>query len=113
MATPLYTNASLPLDRNGQAIQILRPSGSRVNLTAGAASSRAALPSGAMLLFVRCTGDIWLNFGDSGVAASAAATSMLHPAGESVQVVPTGATHVAVIRFGATDVSVQVERVDG
>ena len=113
MATPLYTNASLPLDRNGQAIQILRASGTRANLTAGAASSRVAIPSGAQVVLIRATDHIWYNFGDSNVTASAADTSVLFPAGEAAVVVPTGATHVAVLRVGSSDVPVQLEKAEG
>lgn len=113
MPTPMHVNVTLPVDRNGREIQVPRGSGSRVNLTAGASSSNAALPTNSQVVFVRCTADIWLNFGTSGVSATATASSILHPAGESVQVVPTGATHVAVLRFGATDVTVQVEKIDG
>ena len=113
MATPLYTNASLPLDRNGQPIQVLRPSGTRVNLTAGSTTSRAALPTGAQVVLFRATDHVWYNLGDSGVEASAAATSVLFPAGEAAVVLPTGATHVAVLRVGASDVPVQLEKADG
>ena len=113
MGTPLYTNASLPLDRNGQPIQVLRGSGTRVNLTAGAASSRDAIPTGAQVVLVRATDHIWYNFGDGSVTASAAATSVLFPAGEASVVVPTGTTHIAVLRVGSSDVPVQLEKADG
>ena len=113
MGTPLYTNTSLPLDRNGQPIQVLRGSGTRVNLTATDTTSRDAIPSGAQVVLIRATDHIWYNFGDSGVTASAAATSVLFPAGEASVVVPTGTTHVAVLRVGATSVPVQLEKADG
>lgn len=113
MATPLYTNTALPLDRNGQAIQIFRSSGTRVNLTASAASSRAAIPTGAQVVLVRATDHIWYNFGDSSVTASAADTSVLFPAGEAAVVIPTGTTHVAVLKVGAADVPVQLEKAEG
>lgn len=113
MATPLYTNTSLPLDRNGQPIQILRPSGTRVNLTASSSSSSTTIPSGAQVVLIRATDHIWYNFGTSGVTASAANTSVLFPAGEAAVVVPTGTTHVAVLRIGAADVPVQLEKADG
>lgn len=110
MATPTVVNTTLPIDSNGRPIPVPRTSQSRVNLTAGVASSNAALPSGGYkLVFVRCTDHVFINWGTSGVTASTGATSQLHPAGESVQVVPTGATHIAVIRIGASDVPVQVE----
>lgn len=109
MATPTVVNTTLPIDRNGKAIPVPRTSQSRTNLTAGVASSNAALPTGYQMVFVRCTDHIWINWGTGAVTASAASTSQLHPAGESVQVVPTGATHIAVLRVGASDVPVQVE----
>src|SRR5574343_201009 len=109
MATPTVVNTTLPLDRNGRDIPIPRTSQVRTNLTAGVASSNAALPTGYQMVYIRCTDHIWINWGTSGVTASAANTSQLHPAGESIQVVPTGATHIAVLRVGSTDVPVQVE----
>ena len=109
MATPTVVNTTLPIDSNGRAIPVPRTSQSRVNLTAGSSSSNAALPSGYKLVFVRCTDHVWINWGTGAVTASAASTSQLHPAGESVQVVPTGATYIAVLRVGSTDVPVQVE----
>lgn len=110
MATPTLVNTTLPIDSNGRPIPVPRTSQTRVNLTAGVASSNSALPSGGFrLVFIRCTDHIWINWGTAGVTASAANTSQLHPAGESVQVVPTGATHIAVLRVGSTDVPVQVE----
>lgn len=113
MATPTYVNITLPIDRNGREVQVLKGSGTRVNLTAGVASSNTTIPSGAQVVFVRCTDHIWLNWGTAGVTASAANTSLLHPAGESVQIIPAGTTHVAVLRVGAADVPVQLERCDG
>jgi hypothetical protein len=113
MGTPLYTNTALPLDRNGQAIQIFRPSGTRVNLTATSSSGRDAIPSGAQVVLIRATDHIWYNFGDNAVTASAANTSVLFPAGEAAVVVPTGTTHVAVLRVGSTDVPVQFEKAEG
>lgn len=109
MATPTFVDTTLPIDRNGREIQVPRTSQNRVNLTAGSATSNAALPSGYKIVYVRCTDHIWLNWGTAGVTASAASTSQLHPAGESVQVVPKGATYIAVLRVGASDVPVQVE----
>lgn len=113
MATPTFVNATLPIDRNGREIQVLRGSGSRANLTAGATTSNVALPTGAQIVFIRATDHVWINFGTAGVTASAANTSQLHPAGESVAIVPTGATHFAALRVGASDVPVQIEKCDG
>jgi hypothetical protein len=100
----------LPRDLNSAPIQALVGSGNRTNLTAGVASSNAALPSGASrLVLVRCTDYIWLNFGTSGVTASAAATSILCPPGEGVYGIASTATHFAGLRVGSADVAVQVE----
>jgi hypothetical protein len=114
VATPQYVNAAQPIDRNGQPLPILRASGTRVNLTSGAASTNSALPAGgSQVVYIRSTTDIFYNFGTSGaVTASNANTSVLFPAGESVVVVPTGSTHIAVIQVTAAGV-VQVEGVDG
>lgn len=100
----------LPRDLNSAPIQALVGSGNRTNLTAGVASSNAALPTGTNgLVIVRCTDYIWLNFGTSGVTASAAATSILCPPGEGVYPVAATATHFAGLRVGSADVAVQVE----
>jgi hypothetical protein len=102
--------AQLLTDSNSVPIQALVGNGSRTNATAGAASSNAALPTGATgLVIVRCTDYVWLNFGTSGVTATAAATSILCPPGEGVYPIASTATHFAVLRVGAADVPVQVE----
>lgn len=113
MPIPVSTNATMPVDRNGQNIPIFRGSTVRANLTAGAATSNAALPSGYNVILIRATDNIWYNLGTSGVTASAASTSVLFPAGEAAIVIPSGATHIAVLRVGASDVPVQVEGAEG
>ena len=107
---PIHVKGQLYTDANSNPIQALVGSGSRTNLTAGLASSNAALPTGSDgLVIVRCTDYIWLNFGTSGVTASAANTSILCPPGEGVYPVASANTHAAVQRVGAADVIVQVE----
>lgn len=106
-----FIGGNLYQDANGYPIQVLSGSLSRVNLTAGASSSQAAVPTGTdRLLFVRATDWIWLNFGtSSGVTATAAATSLLFAPGEGVVNVPVGTTNIAVLRAGSADVIVQLE----
>jgi hypothetical protein len=100
----------LPRDDGGAPLQIVVGSTNRTNLTAGAASSNAALPTGtSRFVVVRATDYIWLNFGTGAVTASAAVTSILCAPGEGVYPVPTTATHAAVLRVGAADVAVQLE----
>jgi hypothetical protein len=101
---------SLPRDNNSEPIQLVVGSRNRTNLTAGVASSNAALPTGSSgLVIVRCTDYVWLNFGTSGVTASAAATSILCAPGEGVYPLVATDTHFAGQRVGSTDVVVQVE----
>jgi hypothetical protein len=105
----------LPKDVNSAVLQVPIGTGTRVNLTAAVASSNAALPAGFALggvILVTVTAAVWLNFGTSGVTASAANTSILVPAaGSFVYQVPYAATttHAAVLRVGAADVPVQIE----
>lgn len=100
----------LPRDDGGAAVQVPVGSGNRVNLTAAVASSNAALPIGSLNYVIVRAGDyIWLNFGTSGVTASAAASSILCAPGEGVYPIAPANTHVAVLRVGSTDVPVQVE----
>ena len=99
-----------PVDANSNTIPVLQGSGNRVNMTAAVASSNAALPTGtSSWVIVRCTDYIWLNFGTGAVTASAAATSFLVPPGEGAYPVASTATHAAILRVGASDVSVQLE----
>ena len=97
-------------DRNGGALQILEQSGERANLTAGAATSRVALPTGSEVVYCRSLDNVWIKFGDVTVEAAAGTGAQLHVAGESVQIVPVGATYIAALRVGASDATVQVEK---
>lgn len=104
-------NAKMPTDSNGNIIQIFLGNGSRVNLTAGATSTRAALPSGvaARLAIIRATDYVWVAFGSDSVDAAATAASILVPPGEGLINPPAAATHIAVLRAGSADSVVQLE----
>lgn len=103
---------------NGNAVQTVYGSQTRVNVTAGAASSsETAVPGGASAVEIRATGDIWLRFGNTGLGDAAAdANSILFPGGEKFIVVPLDANGAAydffkVMRVGSSDVPVQMEAV--
>lgn len=100
--------------QGGDSAQLLPLTGTRVNATAGSAStSEAALPAGhAGLFMVRATGPMAIRFGTTGMGAAAVdANSLLFPAGEApVRTDPT-ATHFRVIRASSSDASVQIESV--
>src|ERR1043165_3506487 len=95
----------LPRDNDSAPMQVAVGSTNRANLTAGVATSNAAVPTGTSgLVIVRCTDYFWMRFGtDNTVTASAAATSILVAPGEGVYAVPTGTTHFAGLRVGSTD----------
>jgi len=104
--------AKLPRDADCAPVQVLLGTTNRANLTAGAASTNTTLPTGTSgMVIVRCTDYFWLNFGTSGVTASAATTSILVSPGEGAYAVPSGSTHFAGLRVGSTDVVVQLESV--
>lgn len=107
-----YTNVK------GQALPLVLGAQSRVNATAGAATTaEAALPAGAVVIEVRASDAIWIRFGNTGMGAAAAdANSILFPAGEKCFPVPlhtddTPFTFFRVLRVGAADVAVQIERI--
>lgn len=107
------------LNMNGDALAVVYPSGTRVNATAAVASTaEAAMPASARVIELRCTLDIWIRFGNTGVGAAAAdANSILVPAGEKVMPVPVDASNnpydfFRVIRAGSADSAVQIERID-
>lgn len=104
---------------DGTPVPLVYLSGSRVNLTASSTSTSAtALPTGAAVVAIRATGDVWLRFGDSGIGAAAAdANSMLFVAGELILPLSLDGntdpyTHVRALRVGSSDVTVQIERID-
>lgn len=97
----------------GVPIQIVQGTGTRVNATAGAASTSAvAIPAGGNILLIRATDSIAIRFGASGVGAAAVdADSILFISGEAPYVLKAGETHFRVIRVGSADVAVQLESV--
>lgn len=104
---------------NGESVQMLVPSGSRVNATAAVASTaEAALPTGARLIMLRATGPCAIRFGQTGMGAAAVdANSILFPAGEAPIQVPLhtdGSPHgyFRVIRASGSDAFVQIEMVN-
>lgn len=101
--------AKMPCDRDGQPIPTLIGSKSRANLTAGAASSSAALPTNDGYVMITCTDAVWFNTGAGAATASAATTSALLVAGVTLYAIPTGHTYGAVLRAGSSDVPVQIE----
>ena len=96
----------------GEALPLVFYTGDRVTITAGVASSaEAALPGS--LVVVRATHDMWIRFGQTGLGAAAAGDdSMLFPAGVEVVVTREDETHFRVIRAGADDADVQIEKVE-
>jgi hypothetical protein len=100
----------LPRDDGGAALQVPVGSTNRTNLTAGSASSSATVPTGtSRFVIVRATDFFWLAFGAGSATAAANNTSILVSPGEGVYPVPSGTTHFAGLRVGATDVAVQLE----
>lgn len=108
---PTVSNsARLP---NGEVAQFLQGSGTRVNATAGAASTaEAAVPTGGKILLISATDSIAIRFGAAGMSAAAVdADSILFIAGSAPYVLKPNETHFRVIRVGAADVAVQLESV--
>jgi hypothetical protein len=105
--------ARLPLDLNAVPMPgfeyLATPQ--RQTLTAGAATSNATIPTGSAGRFVvvRVSAPVFINFGAGGVTAAQDNSSMLWAGSELCIRVPSTATHVAVIRVGATDAKVQLE----
>lgn len=108
MDTPI----SLPRDKRGADIDgVLNLDTNATVLTIGAASVRAALPSGSQIVRLAASGACHFKFGSNTVAA-AASDSHLLPANavEYVQV-PSTATDIAVIQNGAATGSLTVSKV--
>lgn len=107
-----HPNFHQPIDSAGRSVPTLRDSGDRTQVTTtdGNTTAATALPTASQLVFIRATATCYINFGTSGVAAVADETSQLFIQGETIQPVPPGATHYAVIRIGATDATVQVAK---
>jgi len=104
---------------NGDAVPTVALSGERVTLTAAVASTaEAELPSDSVLICIRSTEAVWLRFGNPGMGEAAAGDdSILFPPGTEVIPVPSDGgdapyTHVRVIRAGADDSLVQIEKIE-
>lgn len=93
---------SLLRDKWQAALQALSPVDSASNnLSIGAGSVNAAVPTGAEVIRCSATGNCYLKFG-FGSAPTATTSDMLFPSGSEILVLPTGATHFAVIQAGAS-----------
>lgn len=95
----------------GGPVPIVIGSTTRVNATAGAAStSEAAVPTGGRIMIVRAVDNIWIRFGATGMGAAAAdANSILFTAGEGYYMLQPTDAFFRVLRVGASDVLVQLE----
>ena len=119
MPSPVARIAAAATFPNDKAAPLAKYTGTRINATAGVASSaEAALPLNAKVIEIRCTDSIWIRFGATGMGAAAAdANSQLVPPGEKIQLIPyssgtTVSTHFRVLRVGSADVLVQIEVVE-
>lgn len=117
-STAQYLNAAARTSANNDLVQIVTPSGSRVNLTAPVASSaEAALPAKSGVLRIGATEACWIRFGNTGMGAAAAdANSMYFPSGVEYLGIPLDSSgvpydYVRAIRAGANDSVLQFERV--
>lgn len=101
---------------NGDAVQVLRWTGERIQLSAtDSASTATALPAGSRVIEIRADEDCYIAFGDSSVEAAADETAVLFLRGSQVVGVPLDAnnepfTHVSVIRKADQNAVVQFER---
>lgn len=110
----LSTGTRLPQDADSAPIQALSPvEGSVAVHTLSGVSSAVALPSGAELVEVSCTGNMLFAFGNSGVSATT--SSRVLPTGCYVYKVPyssgnTLCTHFAAITVDGSSGRVSVAR---
>lgn len=105
----MRANVNLPNDNNGNAISVLSPSTATAVTTTGAGSIRGALPANSDIVRLETTGPCWIQFGASDVVAVNTGLSTLMQAGDYFRV-PRAATHLAVIRIGADNVSVSITK---
>lgn len=90
------------LDKHGNAVQALVPTGASANMSISTVSARVALPSGGIAYRLAATADCYIALGNSGVVATSA--SDLFPAGGEVWFDDTGATHLAAITLSGNAV---------
>lgn len=94
-------NVRLPQDRESQPIQVLAPAqATSVNSPVGGTTARLQIPTTSEIILITSTEDVWVKFGSSSVAISAAGEtgSFLLLAGERALQTPTGMTHLAFIQ---------------
>lgn len=114
-----HLRVSRRIETAGQhPLQIVSPSGTRINVSVtGSSSAEAALPAGSKLIEVRSTEPVWIRFGNTGMGAAAAdVDSILFPAGEKAMPVPLDGNGVAydyvrILRAGTDDCTVQIESI--
>lgn len=100
---------------NGNAVQVARGTGERVQLAAGESATEAtALPAGTKLVEIRATHDCYVRFGGGDVTATNDEASILFLRGAQPVPVPLDDrnepyTHVSVLR-AEEDGVVQIER---
>lgn len=105
-----------PHGNDASPLQVVRLTGSRVQLLSSGTTGRLTIPAGATIIEMTCLENTYLNFGGSGVNAVADVTSHLFFAGTQVMPVPVDGngdpyTHVAFIQH-TTGGTCQVESVD-
>ena len=99
-------------DKWQHPVQALTPViGTSVVVSIGATSQSGSIPSGSELIRCAATGNCHLIFG-VGSAPTATSSEMIFPTGSEILVVPTGATHFAVIQAGAATGSFSVTQVE-
>ncbi len=90
---------TLPNTVGGEKVQVLTPGAIATNTVVAATTSSTALPTGVGvgdIVRIAATQDCHINFGTSGVTATA--SHHLFTSGVEYLVVPSGATHLAAIR---------------
>jgi hypothetical protein len=97
---------NLPRDKSGGVVPVLNldfaQTTGTVPLTSGGTSARAAIPSDYSegdVVYVACTNDIYITFGNSSVDATT--SDVVFPYGGQPLIIPAGATHVAVLQVSA------------
>jgi hypothetical protein len=96
------TEFAMPKDSNGASAQVLAPEETTVvQGTIGAGNDRVAIPTDADIVEITCTDTTRCAFGTVTVDATAG-TKRILLAGTYTYKVPSGATHVAFTRVGAS-----------
>jgi hypothetical protein len=98
---------TLKNDLFGNPVQALSPS-TTANVSIGAASASVALPAGAEIVRLANNAKCFFKFGTSGVTATG--SDVMFPVGAELFVVPSTATHIAVIQDGAVTGSLNITK---